>query len=208
MLRTEIATLGSPWQTFRPPPAAPLWITQGARVPARCMLRQALPMISGRGTMAVDERSRFELHQRLGAVMGEEHAVTLIEQLTTADQIRELDQRVDERFAALERRMDERFQRVDERFTALEQRMDERLAAFEQRMDAFEQRMDERMDAFEQRMDERMDSKLTTNTAMLRTETATLGSTLRKEMGRQTLTTILGVMAANIGFAGIVLGLS
>ncbi len=81
----------------------------------------------------------------------------------TNQDLKELEGRIDGRFADFEQRVDARFadfeQRVDARFADFEQRMDARFADFEQRMDArfadFEQRADARFADFEQRMDAR-----------------------------------------------------
>lgn len=88
--------------------------------------------------MAVDERSRHELDRRLEEVLGSEAATTLIEHLppvgwadvATKQDLAQLEQRmelrfasVDERFDRVDERMDERFERVDVRFDLIDERI-------------------------------------------------------------------------------------
>jgi hypothetical protein len=98
--------------------------------------------------MAVDERRRSQLYERLAGAVGEEAAGTMFELLpppqtdlaTTADlerlerkmehRFELVDQRfeqVDQRFEHLERRFDERFQQVDDRFTWLQRELEARI---------------------------------------------------------------------------------
>jgi hypothetical protein len=74
--------------------------------------------------MAVDERARHELHNRLGGVLGSDAAATLMTHLpptgwgdvVTRDyldsRLEQLDARIDRRFSAME----DRFAKVDSRF--------------------------------------------------------------------------------------------
>jgi hypothetical protein len=97
--------------------------------------------------MAVDERRRSQLYERLAGAVGEEAAGTMFEllpppktDLATADlerlerrmehRFELVDQRfeqVDQRFEHLERRFDERFQQVDDRFTWLQRELEARI---------------------------------------------------------------------------------
>jgi hypothetical protein len=91
--------------------------------------------------MAVDERRRSQLYERLAGAVGEEAAGTMFELLpppqtdlaTTADLERlerKVDHRfelVDQRFEHLERHFDERFQQVDDRFTWLQRELEARI---------------------------------------------------------------------------------
>lgn len=59
--------------------------------------------------MSIDERARFEVHQRLAEVLGEEAAVTLMSQLpppasdlATREQVDDLERRMDVRFDAFD----------------------------------------------------------------------------------------------------------
>ncbi|CAN5209243.1 hypothetical protein BH23ACT9_BH23ACT9_37130 [soil metagenome] len=81
--------------------------------------------------MSTDDRQRVELFELLVPTVGREAAVKLLDALpppgqplATATQL-----------AAVEQRMDDRFTAVDQRFTAVEQRMDDRFTAVEQRID-------------------------------------------------------------------------
>ena len=100
--------------------------------------------------MAVSDQSRYELHHQLDQVLGAEHAATLMAHLppvgwadvATKQDVANLAERMDSRFAAskqdvanLAERMDSRFAAVDGRFAAMEERMDGRFAAMEQHVD-------------------------------------------------------------------------
>lgn len=79
--------------------------------------------------MPVEERSRQRLYTRLGEVLGEEHAMTLMAQLPPTgwndvvrhDDLETFKQRVDARFDAV----DARFDAVDARFDAVDARIGE-----------------------------------------------------------------------------------
>ena len=60
-----------------------------------------------------------------------------------------------ERFSALETKMDERFKVVDEKFSALETKMDERFKGVDEKFSALEIKVDERFSALEAKVDER-----------------------------------------------------
>jgi hypothetical protein len=85
--------------------------------------------------MAVDERRRSELFERLAATLGPDQATTMFELLppagtdvaTRAD-LDALGARLERRFEAIDSRfeaIDSRFSTVDDRFDQLERRMDE-----------------------------------------------------------------------------------
>jgi hypothetical protein len=105
--------------------------------------------------MAVDERSRFELHSQLERVLGAEHAATLMEYLppvTWADVATKRDLAVLEREVADLRRELGAFEaRVDRRFDALEERWDERMRTLEQRWDARFEGLDGRFVSIDER---------------------------------------------------------
>lgn len=85
--------------------------------------------------MAVDERSRHELYERLAQALGPEAAVTMMEHLppigwsdvTTKHDLAQLEQRLQMRFELLEQRVGARFELVDQKLEGLEHRM---LSAF------------------------------------------------------------------------------
>ena len=85
--------------------------------------------------MAISEESRHHLYQRLEEVLGRAEAAVLMEYLPPvgwADVAtkRDLD--------ALESRMDMRFDRMEERFADMDRRWDERFAGMDRRMQAVE----------------------------------------------------------------------
>ena len=104
--------------------------------------------------MAVDERARHELHNRLGGVLGPDAAATLMTHLpptgwgdvVTRDyldsRLEQLDARIDRRFSAMEDRfakVDSRFAEMDSRFAAIDGRfaaIDERFLRIEQLIEA------------------------------------------------------------------------
>ena len=107
--------------------------------------------------MAISEESRHHLYQRLEEVLGKAEAAVLMEYLPPvgwADVAtkRDLDvlesrmdarfDRMEERFADMDRRWDERFadmdRRWDERFADMDRRWDERFAGMDRRMQAVE----------------------------------------------------------------------
>ncbi|MBA2426997.1 MAG: hypothetical protein H0V60_07950 [Actinobacteria bacterium] len=145
--------------------------------------------------MAGDESSRQALRRRLDEVLGREHALTLMDQLsgagaaTTGDILaleERMDSKMDARFIAFEERMDSK---MDARFIAFEERMDGKLETLEGRMDsklaALEERMDSKLAALEERMslrDEALEHRLT--------------ATFRNELITQTRTFFLGMVGS------------
>jgi DNA-binding transcriptional MerR regulator len=103
--------------------------------------------------MAVDERSRLELHRRLEEVLGGGPAMTLMEHLppgggpsvATRSDVELLGERLGLRVDRLEERMD----RLEERMDRLEERMDR----LEERIDRLEGRLEGRLDHLGDRMD-------------------------------------------------------
>jgi hypothetical protein len=98
--------------------------------------------------MPVEEPRRIALHRAAAASWGEEVADTLVELLTPAGH--EMATRADIQTVltamdAMDQRWDERLAAMDERINAMDQRWDERLAAmdegWDQRMEATEQRL-------------------------------------------------------------------
>jgi len=86
--------------------------------------------------MAIDERDRHRLHQRLDDVLGVAEAATLMSHLppvgwldvTTNQQLSALEGRMDARFKSLEGRMDARFETVDARLDVVRHDFGEQLA--------------------------------------------------------------------------------
>ena len=113
--------------------------------------------------MAVDERARHELHNRLGGVLGPDAAATLMTHLpptgwgdvVTRDyldsRLEQLDARIDRRFSAME----DRFAKLDSRFGALEGKMDSRFAVLEGKMDGRFAELDSRFAVLEGKLDGR-----------------------------------------------------
>ena len=100
--------------------------------------------------MAVDERSRHELYQRLEGVLGPDAATTLMSHLppvgwadvatkgdlqhleaVTKSDLRALEERLDARFV----KVDARFTQVDARFTTVEERLEARFDLVEQKIE-------------------------------------------------------------------------
>ena len=130
--------------------------------------------------MAGDESSRQALRRRLDEVLGREHALTLMDQLSGAGAATTGD------ILALEERMDSK---MDARFIAFEERMDGKLETLEGRMvsklAALEERMDSKLAALEERMslrDEALEHRLT--------------ATFRNELITQTRTFFLGMVGS------------
>lgn len=89
--------------------------------------------------MAIDERHRHRLHQRLDDVLGVPEAATLMSHLPPVGW---LDVTTNTQLSALEQRMDARFERVDARFAALETRMDARFEVMDSRFEVMDSRFE------------------------------------------------------------------
>ena len=82
--------------------------------------------------MAIDERDRHRLHQRLDDVLGIDEAATLMAHLppvgwldvTTNQQLSALGERMDARFETMETRFNARFEGVDARFEGVDARFE------------------------------------------------------------------------------------
>ena len=73
--------------------------------------------------MTISESERLDMHLKLKDVLGEQVANTMINHLPPSgwsDVARKSD--MDQRFAALDRRLDERFGLIDQRFEMIDQR--------------------------------------------------------------------------------------
>jgi len=117
--------------------------------------------------MAIDERTRHELHQRLGAVLGADEAATLMAHLPPTGwgdvvtreyldlALQAQDARMDDRFAQIDSQfaqidsqfaqIDGRFGEVDGRFAQIEGRfaqIDGRFGEVDGRLDRLEERID------------------------------------------------------------------
>ncbi len=99
--------------------------------------------------MAIDERDRHRLHQRLDDVLGVAEAATLMSHLppvggldvTTNQQLSAFEARMDARFEAV----DSRFEAVDSRFEALQGRMDARFETADAKLDVLRHDFGERL---------------------------------------------------------------
>ena len=125
--------------------------------------------------MAVDERARHALYERLTEVLGMDEADTLVGYLppvgwadvATKRDLDHLEERMDAKFAALEERM-------DAKSAALEERMDARFAALEQRVETGFLAVDQKVDA----------------------ASARISAALRAELNRTLLIMFTGTLAA------------
>jgi tetrahydromethanopterin S-methyltransferase subunit G len=129
--------------------------------------------------MAVDERSRHDLHSALERTLGRDPAATLMAMLpatgwgdvasrldleAVGSRVEAVERHLTTRMDAFERRVDKRIEdlerRVGERMDDLERRVGERMAELEgrvdQRIEDLERRVGERMDDLERRVGERM----------------------------------------------------
>lgn len=149
--------------------------------------------------MAVDERSRHELHTAIERFLGPEHAATLMAMLPGtgwADVATRMDlDGVVLRTDALERhlveRMDALERRVGECIEGLERRVEERLRAVERWVE-------ERLAETERRVEERMDVKLA---ALEHRVVATLEARLRE----QTRTMVFALIGALMALSALTL---
>lgn len=96
--------------------------------------------------MAVTERTRHELHEKLVELMGPQRAETLMEHLPPTG------------WGDVATKAD---------LDHLEARIDHRFESLEQRMDALEERMELRMEAQEHRLTAAWDAKLRQNTLQM-----------------------------------------
>lgn len=89
--------------------------------------------------MALDERSRHALFNRLEETLGQEHASVLMEHLppvgwadvVTKHDLEQLEARLESRFERLESQFESRFEQIDSRFETTEHRL---LATFRAEM--------------------------------------------------------------------------
>lgn len=94
--------------------------------------------------MAVDERARHELHDRLGQILGPDAAATLMAHLPPAgwgDVVTR--DYLDSRLEHLDARIDRRFSELDSRFAAIDGRfaeMESRFAAIDGRFPSIDER--------------------------------------------------------------------
>jgi hypothetical protein len=154
--------------------------------------------------MAVDERARHELHNRLGGVLGSDAAATLMTHLpptgwgdvVTRDyldsRLEQLDARIDRRFSAMEDRfakVDSRFAEMDSRFAAMEGKMDSRFATIDGRFAV----IDERFLRIEQ---------------LIEASTHELLAALREEIGVQVIGQTRAIIFAMITTVAAVCGLA
>ena len=158
--------------------------------------------------MAVDERARHALYERLTEVLGMDEADTLVGYLppvgwadvATKRDLDHLEERMDAKFAALEERMDAKFtaleERMDAKFTALEERMDAKSAALEERMDARFAALEERMDARFAALEQRVETGFLAVDQKVDAASARISAALRAELNRTLLIMFTGTLAA------------
>jgi hypothetical protein len=113
--------------------------------------------------MAVDERRRSQLYERLAGAVGEEAAGTMFELLpppqtelaTTAD-LERLERKMEHRFELV----DQRFEQVDQRFDHLERLFDERFRQVDDRFRQVDDRfghVDDRFTSLQRELEARID---------------------------------------------------
>jgi predicted nuclease with TOPRIM domain len=128
--------------------------------------------------MPVDDRSRLELHRRLGEVLGAHEAETLM------DHFSEISVRFDRVDSRLERvdsrldRVDSRLDRVDSRLERLENRMellDGRMALLEEHFTVFAKGFDTRIESLFVRQTWRMMAMMIALVAVLLAGVGVLG---------------------------------
>src|SRR6476619_6392176 len=105
--------------------------------------------------MAIDERDRHRLHQRLDDVLGLAEAATLMAHLppvgwldvTTNQQLWAVDERMAARIHRMETRFNARFEAVDARFDRMETRFNARFEGIDARFDTMEAGFNARFEA-------------------------------------------------------------
>ena len=113
--------------------------------------------------MAIDERARHQLYQRLEETLGAEPATTLMEHLpptgwadvATKSDLAALERSTKSDISALEERLELRFERIDDRFD----RIDAQFAAVDDRFAGIDGRfsgIDGRFESLEERIDLKM----------------------------------------------------
>ena len=147
--------------------------------------------------MPVEEPRRIALHRAAADSWGEEVADTLVELVTPAGH--EMATRADIQTVltamdAMDQRWDERLAAMDDRITALDERWDERITALEQRWDeritALDERWDQRLEATEQRL------------------TAAFERGLREAITSQTRLIVVSLLVAIVTITGTAIGLA
>jgi exonuclease VII large subunit len=169
--------------------------------------------------MAVDERSRHDLHSALERTLGRDPAATLMAMLpatgwgdvasrldleAVGSRVEAVERHLTTRMDAFERRVDQRIEdlerRVSERMDDLERRVGERMAELEgrvgERMAELEGRVDQRIEDLERRIGERMDDKLA---ALEHRIVATMEARLRE----QTRTMVFALIGALIALSAL-----
>jgi hypothetical protein len=161
--------------------------------------------------MAVDERARHELHNRLGGVLGPDAAATLMTHLpptgwgdvVTRDyldsRLEQLDARIDRRFSAME----DRFAKLDSRFAAI----DGRFAAMDSRFAAMEGKMDGRFAAIDGRF-AAIDERFLRIEQLIEASKRELLAALREEIGFQVIGQTRAIIFAMITTVAAVCGLA
>jgi chromosome segregation ATPase len=170
--------------------------------------------------MAVEERRRIELFERLAATIGPEATATMFDLFpppgddhVTRRDLQGAEERVGVRFAEVDRRfdgMDQRFEEVDRRFDGMDQRFEEVDRRFEQvdrRFDEIDHRfelVDHRFELVGQRFDE-VDLKLD----VLRNELlAAFRGELVAAVSGQTRAVIVATATATFGIGGLAVTLA
>lgn len=161
--------------------------------------------------MAVDARTRHDLHQRLAEALGPESAAALMDQLphhepgtlaTRAD--------LDERFTTLGARLDARFESIearfavsDARFESIGERLDAMDAGWERRFDQVDQRSEATDVVWDHRLAERDELWELRLQAMESRITTTVMATLNTHL-RILLTTFVSTFVAVVALVSLV----
>jgi DNA anti-recombination protein RmuC len=149
--------------------------------------------------MAVDERRRSQLYERLAGAVGEEAAGTMFELLpppqtdlaTTAD-LERLERRMEHGFELV----DQRFELVDQRFEQLERRFDERFEQFDERLLRIDDRfghVDDRFASLQRELEARIDGARDELLAAFRGELVTAVAGQTRAMLVAVVTTVAAV---------------
>jgi tetrahydromethanopterin S-methyltransferase subunit G len=153
--------------------------------------------------MAVDERRRAELYERMSATLGPEATATMFDLLpppgdrgATAGDVETLSGRMDAAFVEV----DHRFQSIDQRFEQIDRRFEQVDQRFEQVDQRFEQ-VDQRFDHLEEKLDVSFDALRYELLAAFRGELVTAVS-------GQTRAVIVAVATATFGIGGLAVTLA
>jgi DNA anti-recombination protein RmuC len=156
--------------------------------------------------MAVDERRRSQLYERLAGAVGEEAAGTMFELLpppqtelaTTAD-LERLERKMEHRFELVGQRfeqVDQRFEQVDQRFEQVDQRFDHLERLFDERFRQVDERfghVDDRFTSLQRELEARIDGVRDELLAAFRGELVTAVAGQTRAMLVAVVTTVAAV---------------